>query len=104
RQIAVPLRLSLVIAPWALLLLFFFLRHLGEYSAIVGQISGVVIAAVYVWYYENLNDLAVRFLVIGADRSTISCLLIIALLGMFRVAWRPQSNAAAQRQALDKSA
>jgi hypothetical protein len=104
RHSAVPLRLSLVIAPWALLLLFYFLRHLGEYSAIVGQISGVVVAAVYVWYYENLNDLAVRFLGIGADKWAIACLLIIALLGMFRIAWRSHSNAAAQGQALDKSA
>jgi len=104
RRMAVPLRLSLVIAPWALLLLFFFLRHLGEYSAVVGQISGVVVAAVYVWYYEHLNDLAVRFLGIGADSWAIACLLIIALLGVLRVAWRPQGSAAAQGQALDKSA
>src|SRR5262249_24146931 len=76
------LRLSLVIGPWALLLLFYFLRHLGEYSAIVGQISGVVIAAVYVLRYESLNDWAVRLLGIGIGNWTLAGLLAIALMGL----------------------
>ena len=50
------LRLSLVIAPWALLLLFYFLRRLGKQGEMVGQISGVVLAAVAVLRYEQLND------------------------------------------------
>jgi hypothetical protein len=82
-----PLRLSMVIGPWTLLLLFYFLRHLGEYSSVVGQISGAVLAAVYVWRYENVNDLAVRFLGIGADNWTICCLLIVALVGLARLIW-----------------
>ena len=77
----------MVIGPWTLLLLFYFLRHLGEYSAVVGQISGAVLAAVYVWRYENVNDLAVRFLGIGADNWTIGCLLIVALVGLARLIW-----------------
>ena len=36
------LRCSLVIAPWALLLLFYFLRRLGKQGEMIGQIAGVV--------------------------------------------------------------
>ena len=61
------LRLSLVIAPWALLLLFYFLRRLGKQGEMIGQISGVVVAAVAVLRYEQLNDWAVRLLGIGAE-------------------------------------
>jgi len=89
------LRLSLVIGPWALLLLFYFLRHLGEYSAIVGQISGVVIAAVYVLRYESLNDWAVRLLGIGIGNWTLAGLLAIALMGLVWLAWPSRLRATA---------
>ena len=42
RRRGLQLRLSLVIAPWALLLLFYFLRRLGKQGEMIGQISGVV--------------------------------------------------------------
>jgi hypothetical protein len=87
RWVGTQIRLSLVIAPWALLLLFYFLRHLGAYSAIVGQISGVVVAAVYVLRYESLNDWAVRLLGIGADMGTMLALVGIALLGLALLLW-----------------
>ena len=61
------LRLSLVIAPWALLLLFYFLRRLGKQGEMIGQIAGVVVAAVAVLRYEELNDWAVRLFGVGAD-------------------------------------
>ena len=69
------LRLSLVIAPWALLLLFYFLRRLGKQGETIGQIAGVVTAAVAVLRYEDLNDWAVRLLGTGSqelDRSPAS--------------------------------
>jgi hypothetical protein len=94
RWAGAQIRLSLVIAPWALLLLFYFLRHLGAYSAIVGQISGVVVAAVYVLRYESLNDWAVRLLGIGADPWTMLALGGIALLGLALLVW-PRGAAAA---------
>ena len=62
------MRLSLVIAPWALLLLFYFLRRFGKQGEMVGQISGVVLAAVAVLRYEQLNDWGVRLLGVGADQ------------------------------------
>jgi hypothetical protein len=86
-------RLSLVIAPWALLLLFYFLRHLGAYSAIVGQISGVVVAAVYVLRYESLNDWAVRLLGTGMDIWTMAALIGIALAGLVCLIWPRRSRA-----------
>ena len=66
-----------MIAPWALLLLFYFLRRLGKQGEMIGQISGVVVAAVAVLRYEQLNDWAGRlfgigaepYILVGADRS-----------------------------------
>jgi hypothetical protein len=81
RSVGMQFRLSLVIAPWALLLLFYFLRHLGAYSAIVAQISGVVVAAVYVLRYEGLNDWAVRLLGIGMDAVTVAIVVLTAFAG-----------------------
>ena len=66
-----------MIAPWALLLLFYFLRRLGKQGETIGQIAGVVTAAVAVLRYEDLNDWAVRLLGVGdqpVDRSALgSC-------------------------------
>ena len=76
------LRLSLVIAPWVLLLLFYFLRRLGKQGEMVGQISGVVVAAVAVLRYEQLNDLVGRLFGIGADVWMLIGLGVLAVVGL----------------------
>lgn len=81
------LRLSLVIAPWALLLLFYFLRRFGKQGEMVGQISGVVLAAVAVLRYEQLNDWGVRLLGIGADQWFLAALTALALGGLITLLW-----------------
>ena len=70
--------MSLVIAPWALLLLFYFLRRLGKQGEMVGQISGVVFAGVAVLRYEQLNDLVGRLFGIGADEWMLIGLGVLA--------------------------
>ncbi len=95
------LRLSLVIAPWALLLLFYFLRRLGKQGELVGQISGVVVAAVAVLRYEQLNDWVVRLLGIGANQWILAGLAVLAVVGLVVILWLrqrgryPQSTAPA---------
>jgi hypothetical protein len=81
------LRLSLVIAPWALLLLFYFLRRLGKQGEMIGQISGVVVAAVAVLRYEQLNDWVVRLLGIGADPWIPVALAVVAVAGLLALLW-----------------
>lgn len=76
------LRLSLVIAPWVLLLLFYFLRRLGKQGEMVGQISGVVVAALAVLRYEQLNDLVGRLFGIGADAWMLIALGVLAVAGL----------------------
>lgn len=83
----IQLRLSLVIAPWALLLLFYFLRRFGKQGEMVGQISGVVLAAVAVLRYEQLNDWGVRLLGIGADQGILAALTVLALGGFVALIW-----------------
>jgi hypothetical protein len=77
----VQLRLSLVIAPWALLLLFYFLRRLSKRGEIIGQVAGVVTAAVALLRYEDLNDWAVRLLGTGTNLWIVGALAVLAVVG-----------------------
>ena len=86
------LRLSLVIAPWALLLLFYFLRRLGKQGEMIGQIAGVVTAAVAVLRYEDLNDWAVRLLGVGSQEWMMGGLLAVALAGFVALLWPWRSH------------
>lgn len=80
-------RLSLVIAPWTLLLLFYFLRRLGKQGEMVGQISGVVAAAVAVLRYEQLNDWANRLLGIGMPQVMFGVLVGLTVIGFVALFW-----------------
>jgi hypothetical protein len=77
------LRMSLVLVPWALALLFYFLRRLGKQGELIGQISGVVVAAVAVLRYEQLNDWVVRLFGVGADYWVLAGLLVVVLAALF---------------------
>jgi hypothetical protein len=81
------LRLSLVLVPWALLLLFYFLRRLGKQGELIGQISGVVFAGVAVLRYEQLNDWVVRLFGIGANGWVLAVLIAIPLIGLGALYW-----------------
>jgi hypothetical protein len=88
RMTAAPqLRLSLILVPWAIFLLFYFLRRLGKQGEIVGQISGVVFAGVAVLRYEQLNDWVVRLFGIGANAWVLAVLIGIALVGLGALYW-----------------
>jgi hypothetical protein len=91
-QSGAQLRLSLVIAPWALLLLFYFLRRLGKQGETVGQIAGVVTAGVAVLRYEDLNDWAVRLVGVGSQEWMIAGLLVVALAGYVALLWPWRSH------------
>src|SRR5262245_18475638 len=80
-------RLSLVIVPWALLLLFYFLRRLRKNLEIVGQLGGVAASAIAILRYEEINDWSVRLFGAGADNATIGILLGIAVLGFVQLLW-----------------
>jgi len=92
REGGLQLRLSLVIAPWALLLLFYFLRRLGKQGETLGQIAGVVTAGVAVLRYEELNDWAVHLLGVGAQEWVVVGLLAVALVGFVVLLWPWRSH------------
>ena len=81
------IRLSLVIAPWVLLLLFYFLRRFGKQGEMVGQVSGVVVAAIAILRYEQLNDWGVRLLGIGASEWVLGVLIALAGAGLLALLW-----------------
>src|SRR5262245_43933799 len=86
------LRLSLVLVPWALLLLFYFLRRLGKQGELIGQISGVVVAGVAILRYEQLNDWVVRLFGIGADGWMLAGLIAIPFIGLVALLWFRNAN------------
>ena len=92
REGGLQLRLSLVIAPWALLLLFYFLRRLGKQGETIGQIAGVVTAGVAVLRYEDLNDWAVHLLGVGAQEWVVMGLLAVTLVGFVVLLWPWRSH------------
>jgi hypothetical protein len=92
REGGLQLRLSLVIAPWALLLLFYFLRRLGKQGETIGQIAGVVTAGVAVLRYEELNDWAVHLLGVGAQEWVVIGFLAVALVGFVVLLWPWRSH------------
>lgn len=96
-QAGPQLRLSLVLVPWALLLLFYFLRRLGKQGELVGQISGVVFAGVAVARYEQLNDWIVRLVGIGAAEWMLAVLIAIALIGLAALFWFRRVGTSASR-------
>ena len=98
-QAGPQLRLSLVIVPWALLLLFYFLRRLGKQGEMVGQISGVVFAGVAVLRYEQLNDWVARLFGIGADPWVLVALAVLALAGLAALFWLGRLGIYASRPA-----
>lgn len=80
-------RLSLVIAPWVLLLLFYFLRRLGKQGETIGQISGVIAAAVAVLRYEELNDWATKLLGVGMPMWMLAAILGFTVAGLLGLFW-----------------
>lgn len=75
------LRLSLVIGPWALLLLFYFLGRLGRRIERAGQIGGGIASFIAVLRYEELNDWAVRLVGTGGAVWEIGAMVAMALVG-----------------------
>ena len=84
---APQIRLSLVIAPWALLLLVFFLSRMGRKVERLGQLAGAAASLVAVLRYEQLNDAAVRTLGVGAPFWMIVILIIFAGLCLTTLRW-----------------
>jgi hypothetical protein len=74
--------------PWALLLLFYFLRRLRKNLEIVGQLAGVLASAIAVLRYEEINDWSVRLFGAGADNATVSIMLGVAVLAFIQL-WLP---------------
>jgi hypothetical protein len=99
-QASPQLRPSLVLVPWALLLLFYFLRRLGKQGELVGQISGVVFAGVAVARYEQLNDWIVRLVGIGAAPWMLAALVAVALIGLVALFWLRRAGIYASRPAV----
>lgn len=84
---AFKLRWSLVIAPWAILLLFFFLRRFGKNLAMVGQMGGIAGALFAALRYQDVNNWAQRFLGAGAEQWMAYVYAGLAAIGLIVLLW-----------------
>ena len=80
-------RWSLVIAPWAILLLFFFLRRFGKNLAMVGQMGGIAGGLFAVLRYQDVNNWAQRFLGGGAEQWMAFVYAGLAVIGLALLLW-----------------
>ena len=80
-------RWSLVIAPWAILLLFFFLRRFGKNLAMVGQMGGIAGGLFAVLRYQDVNNWAQRFLGGGAEQWMAYVYAGLAVIGLALLLW-----------------
>jgi hypothetical protein len=91
-------RWSLVIAPWAILLLFFFLRRFGKNLAMVGQMGGIAGGLFAILRYQDVNNWAQRFLGGGAEQWMAYVYAGLAVIGLVVLLWprkTPQGGVAA---------
>jgi hypothetical protein len=63
---APDVRWSLVVAPWALLLLIFFLGRMGRKVERLGQLAGAAASVVAVLRYQEMTDVGIRVFGVGA--------------------------------------
>ncbi len=80
-------RMSLVVAPWALLLLFYFMQRLGRDLERVAQIAGIVGSGVAVLRYDDINDWALRLAGAGAHMVPIAGMLVLLVAGFVALYW-----------------
>jgi hypothetical protein len=80
-------RLSLVIAPWALLLLVFFLQRMGRKVERLGQLAGAGASIIALLRYEQINDASVRALGIGAPLWMIAAIILVAAACLTTLRW-----------------
>ena len=88
RMSAAPqLRLSLIIAPWALLLLVFFLGRMSRKIERLGQLAGAVVSLIALLRYEQLNDVALLTLGIAAPFWIIAALPLLSVVCLMALRW-----------------
>ena len=87
------LRWSLVIAPWVILLLFFFLRRFGKNLAMVGQMGGIAGGLFAILRYQDVNNWAQRFLGGGAELWMTYAYAGLALIGLVVLVWPRRESA-----------
>lgn len=100
-------RLSLIIAPWALLLLVFFLGRMSRKIERLGQLAGAVVSLIALLRYEQMSDAAVMLLGVGAPNWLPAALLALSVACLTALRW-PQPlqralNAIFGRQPDDKT-
>lgn len=80
-------RWSLVIVPWVIVLLFYFLRRFGKNLAMVGQMGGIAGGLFAVLRYQDVNNWAQRFLGGGAEAWMPYVYAGLAGLGLAVLLW-----------------
>ncbi|MEZ5850629.1 MAG: hypothetical protein R3D68_08290 [Hyphomicrobiaceae bacterium] len=83
--LGVPFRRSIVIAPWAVLLIVYFVRRVDGRLFSLAQLSTIGASLFAVFNYELITSISVRVLGAGAAEFGFGTLLVIALVGLIAV-------------------
>jgi hypothetical protein len=82
-----PFRQSLVIVPWAILLLLYFANRLGRSLTRVTQVATIIASAVAVLRVQEIHDWSPRLLGTGSGLWTAGFLAGLALFGIGYLVW-----------------
>jgi hypothetical protein len=80
-------RYSLVIAPWAVLLMFYFMERLGKDLERTARLSTIAASTVAILRYQEINDTSMRYFGAGAPWWYFLILGILALAGLALLVW-----------------
>jgi hypothetical protein len=80
-------RYSLVIVPWAVLLMFYFMERLGKDLERTARLSTIAASTVAILRYQEINDTAMRFFGAAAEWWYIGALAFLAVLGFALLVW-----------------
>lgn len=80
-------RYSLVIVPWAVLLMFYFMERLGKDLERTARLSTIAASTVAILRYQEINDTSMRFFGAAAEWWNFLGLGIMALLGLALLVW-----------------
>lgn len=78
---------SLMVGPWALLLLFFFLSRVSERRRLIGRALGTTVGAVAVMKFEEITDFAVSLTGSGMGPSMLLGLFGIMFAAFATMGW-----------------
>jgi len=96
------LLVGVLVGPWALLLLYFFLSRVSERRRIIGRVAGTALGALAVIKFEALTDYASSLLGAGVGWRGLVSLLALVVTMVLLMVWLHAREARDRDRSLDR--